>query len=101
MTALPNVGAATFKQWLSSQDRFQKLQPKRIVPSHGPIGDLSFVTTYQTFLRTVQTRVAELKKQGKTIDEVATTLTAELQPTYPNGGARMTGTIRAAYNEAP
>lgn len=101
MTALPNVGGSTFTQWLSSQDRFEKLQPARIVPSHGPMGDLSMVANYRTFLTTVQRRVAELKKQGRTIDEATATVTAELQPQYPNAGGRLTGTIRAAYNEAP
>jgi glyoxylase-like metal-dependent hydrolase (beta-lactamase superfamily II) len=101
MTALPNVGGSTFKQWLSSQDRFEKLQPKRIVPSHGPMGDLALVANYRTFLTTVQRRAGELKKQGKTIEETTTAVTAELQSQYPNAGGRMAGTIRAAYNEAP
>ena len=42
MSALPNVGGSTVTQWLTSQDRFEKLQPKRIVPSHGPMGDLAY-----------------------------------------------------------
>ena len=49
----------------------------------------------------VQARVAELKKQGKTLDETTTAVTAELGPQYPNAGGRLTGTIRAAYSEAP
>ena len=101
MTALPNVGNATVRQWLASMNVFEKLQPKRIVPSHGPMGDMALVTTYQTLLRTVQSRAGELKKQGKTLDEATATIAAELQPTYPNGGARLNGTIRAAYNDAP
>ena len=101
MTALPNVGNATVRQWLASMNAFEKLQPKRIVPSHGPMGGLELVAAYKTLLQTVQSRAGELKKQGKTIDEAATTIAAELQSRYPNGGARLTGTIRAAYNEAP
>jgi glyoxylase-like metal-dependent hydrolase (beta-lactamase superfamily II) len=101
MTTMPNVGGSTFKQWLSSQDRFEKLQPKRIVPSHGPIGDLALVANYRSYLTTIQRRVAELKKQGMTIDEATTMVTAELSPKYPTAGGRLTGTIRAAYNEAP
>ena len=101
MTAMPNVGGSTVGKWLSSQERFEKLQPKRIVPSHGPIGDLSLVTNYRTYLTTIQRRVAELKREGKTIDEATTTVTAELQSKYPTAGGRLTGTIRAAYNEAP
>ena len=101
MTALPNVGNATVRQWLASMAVFEKLQPKRIVPSHGPLGDANLIAIYKTLLQTVQSRAAELKKQGRTLDEAAATISAELQPKYPNGGARLTGTIRAAYNEAP
>lgn len=101
MLAVPNVGAASVKQWIASQDLFAKLQPKRVVPSHGAMGDLSMITNNRTYLQTVQTRVAELKKQGKTVDEAVTTVTTELQSTYPNAGARLTSTIRAAYTEAP
>jgi glyoxylase-like metal-dependent hydrolase (beta-lactamase superfamily II) len=101
MTALPAVGAgSSVAQWLDSQARFAKLQPKRIVPSHGPMGDLSIVTTYQEFLQTVQRRVAELKKQGRSADEAVSTLTAELAPGFGES-PRMGGTIRTAYNQAP
>lgn len=100
MTALPNVGGSTTSQWLASQDRFEKLQPKRIVPSHGPVGDLSLVRNYRTLLTTVRQRAAALKKQGRTADETVATLQAELQGQYPNGGARLAGTIRAAFNES-
>jgi glyoxylase-like metal-dependent hydrolase (beta-lactamase superfamily II) len=101
MTALPNVGNSTVRQWLASMSVFEKLQPKRIVPSHGPMGDAGLVATYKTLLTTVSARAGELKKQGKTLEEATAAITAELQAKYPNGGARLTGTIRAAYNEVP
>jgi glyoxylase-like metal-dependent hydrolase (beta-lactamase superfamily II) len=101
MPVLPNVGNSTFGQWLASMDLFDKLQPKRIVPSHGAMGDLSMVANYRRFLQTVQQRAGELKKQGKTADETVATLSAELASAYPNGGARLQGSIRAAYTQAP
>ena len=101
MTALPNVGNATVRQWLASMSVFEKLQPKRIVPSHGPTGDSSLIATYKALLTTVQSRAAELKKQGRSVEETTTTITSELQTKYPNGGNRLVGTIRAAYAEAP
>ena len=101
MTALPNVGNSTVRQWLASMAVFEKLQPKRIVPSHGPMGDAALIATYKALLSTVQARAAELKKQGRSIEEATTAIAAELQPKYPNGGNRLLGTIRAAYAEAP
>ena len=101
MPALPNVGNSTFTRWLASMDLFDTLQPKRIVPSHGAIGDASMVANYRTFLETVQRRAAELKKQGKTADETVATVSAELAGKYPAAGARLQGSIRAAYAQAP
>ena len=101
MTALPNVGSSTVRQWMASMNAFAKLQPRRIVPSHGPMGDASLIATYQAVFQTVQARAAELKKQGRTAEEATATISAELQTKYPNGGNRLLGTIRAAYAEAP
>jgi hypothetical protein len=50
-------------------------------------------------LTTVQTRAAELKKQGRTLDDTVKMVQDELQDRYPRNG--LTGAIRAAYNEAP
>ena len=85
--------------WVTSLDRFEKLQPKRIVPSHGPMGDASMIADYRTFLTTVQARAAELKKQGRSLDDTVKLVQDELQGRYDRN--RMAGAIRAAYNEAP
>jgi glyoxylase-like metal-dependent hydrolase (beta-lactamase superfamily II) len=100
MSALPNIGQSRSATWLASMDRFERLQPKRIVPSHGRIGEgLEFVTAYRGFIRDVQTRVAPLKKQGRTVEEAVAAVTAELQGKYPTAGQRLGGAIRAIYNE--
>jgi glyoxylase-like metal-dependent hydrolase (beta-lactamase superfamily II) len=100
MSALPNIGQSRSATWLASMDRFEKLQPKRIVPSHGRIGDgLEFVTTYRNFIRDVQSRVAAQKKQGKSVDETVAAVTAELQDKYPTAGQRLGGAARAIFNE--
>jgi glyoxylase-like metal-dependent hydrolase (beta-lactamase superfamily II) len=101
MTALPNVGNATVRQWLTSMDVFEKLRPKRIVPSHGPMGDAALIATYKDLLGTVQRRTSELKRQGKTLDETTAAIVAELQPKYPTAGTRLNSAIRAAYTEVP
>jgi glyoxylase-like metal-dependent hydrolase (beta-lactamase superfamily II) len=101
MMAVPNVGGGTVKQWLNSQNVFAKLQPKRVVPSHGAMGDVSMIAGNRTFLETVQGRAAALKKQGRTLEDTTAAVTAELQPKYPTAGGRLTSAIRAAYNEAP
>jgi glyoxylase-like metal-dependent hydrolase (beta-lactamase superfamily II) len=100
MSRLPNVGAASrLSTWLASMDRFEKLKPRRVVPSHGPMGDATMIANAKAFLTTVQTRAAELKKQGRSLDETVKLVQDELQSRYDRN--QMAGAIRAAYNEAP
>ena len=102
MKPLPSFASpySSTKHWLASLDALAKLQPKKLVPSHGPIGDATYIADYRTYFTTIQTRTAELKKQGKTIDEAAQTIATELQSKYPDRG-RVTGAVRNAYAEAP
>jgi glyoxylase-like metal-dependent hydrolase (beta-lactamase superfamily II) len=100
MSTLPGVGAnSRIATWLTSMDRFEKLQPKRIVPSHGPMGDISFVTNNRTYLTTVRDRAVALKKERKSLDDTVKLVQDELGGKYDRN--RMAGAIRAAYNEAP
>ena len=101
MSRLPGFGSpySKFSNWLASQDRFDALKPRRIVPSHGPMGDASMVANYRTFLTSIQTRAAALKKEGKTVDQAVAALEEELQGRYERN--RITGPARAAYAEAP
>jgi glyoxylase-like metal-dependent hydrolase (beta-lactamase superfamily II) len=98
MSALPAIGAESrISTWLASMDRFEKLQPKRIVPSHGPMGDISFVTNYRAYLIAVRDRTVAHKKAGKSLDETVKLVQDELQGKYDRN--RMAGAIRVAYNE--
>lgn len=98
MSALPAIGAdSKISTWLASMDRFEKFQPKRIVPSHGPMGDISFVTNYRAYLTAVRDRTVAHKKEGKTLDDTIKLVQDELGGKYDRN--RMTGAIRVAYNE--
>ncbi len=94
---------SSMKAWLAAFDAFEAMHPATIVPAHGPVGDGSLIPTLRTVMQRIQARVRELKAQGKTIDEVATTVQMELTAQYPgfaraNGAA---GAARGAYAEAP
>jgi glyoxylase-like metal-dependent hydrolase (beta-lactamase superfamily II) len=100
MTTMPGLGSPYSKlsTWLQSLNRFEQLKPVKIVPSHGPIGDASMITRWKTMMTTVQARAAELKKQGRTLDDTVKVIQDELQDRYPRNG--LAGVARAAYNEA-
>jgi glyoxylase-like metal-dependent hydrolase (beta-lactamase superfamily II) len=101
MTTMPGFSSPYSKLsvWLQSLSRFEQLKPVRIVPSHGPLGDASMITRWKTLMTTVQSRAAELKKQGRSLDDTVKMIQDELQDRYPRNG--LAGVARAAYNEAP
>jgi glyoxylase-like metal-dependent hydrolase (beta-lactamase superfamily II) len=100
MSGLPSLTspASSVQHWMESLARFEALQPARIVPSHGPMGDVAMIAAYRAFFTTVRTGAAALRSQGRTLDETVRTLQDELQDRYDR--QRMTSAIRAAYNEA-
>ena len=102
MKALPAFASSksSVKQWLASLDKLDALKPAILVPSHGPIGDATYIANYRSYLTQIQTRAAALKKEGKTVDQAVELVTAELKATYADTG-RAAGAIRAAYAEAP
>jgi glyoxylase-like metal-dependent hydrolase (beta-lactamase superfamily II) len=101
MKGLPAFASpkSSVSHWLLALDRLESLRPRIIVPSHGPNGDASFITAYRQYLMRVRDRTAELKTQGKTLEQITETLTAELKSQYPDSG-RLSGATRTAYAEA-
>jgi glyoxylase-like metal-dependent hydrolase (beta-lactamase superfamily II) len=105
MPALPvlaSPGASSVRAWVESLERFGALKPAHVVPSHGPMGDSSMIAAYGEFFAAVQRRVGELKKEGKSVDETALRLTAELQEKYAKQQPGRIGPIaRAVFAEFP
>ena len=58
----------------------------KIVPGHGPLGDLAALTRYRDVLVTVRDRVAKLKKSGQTLEQVVAAVpTKDLDETWGKG----------------
>lgn len=91
---------STVSHWLASLTDLEKLAPQRIVPSHGPMGDLGFVAGYRAYLTQIQSRSAALKKEGKSVEQTTEIITMEMKAKYPDP-ARLAGAVKAAYQEAP
>jgi len=94
---------ASLKTWLSVLDELTALKPLHVVPSHGKLGDATLIARDRAFIQAVQTRVATLKREGKSIDEAVAAVVAEIAPEYPEfGNAANAGAMaRAAYAESP
>ncbi len=90
---------SSVRQWLASLDKLEALKPVLIVPSHGPTGDVGFISGYRAYLTDIRDRTAAEKRAGKTEEQAVAAVSAAL-PNYPDRG-RLTGAIKAAYGEAP
>ena len=88
--------------WLKVLDQLEALRPERIVPSHGVMGSESLIARQRVVLMQVRTRVGELKAQGLSADNVASTVTSELQAKYPSWTTpnRVGAAVRSFYSEA-
>jgi glyoxylase-like metal-dependent hydrolase (beta-lactamase superfamily II) len=90
---------SSIKTWLTTLDELDALTPAVVVPSHGGIGDASLIAKDREYLIAVQTRVAALKAEGKSADEVAQAVAPEIQGKFPGwtAPARVAAAARAAY----
>jgi glyoxylase-like metal-dependent hydrolase (beta-lactamase superfamily II) len=94
--------ATSMSAWLKAFDRFDAMQPRTIVPSHGAVGTGALIAANRAVMETIRSRAVALKAQGKSIDETASTIQAELTAAHP-GWPRANGigaAARAAYQEA-
>jgi hypothetical protein len=73
------------------------------VPSHGPLADASIIGQYRGYLKGLQTRVAELKRSGKSASDASDVLQAEFRAKYPDWAqpVRIAPAVNAIYAEIP
>jgi glyoxylase-like metal-dependent hydrolase (beta-lactamase superfamily II) len=102
---VPNMPSAdaNVKNWLAILDRLEPLKPRFIVPDHGALGDGSLIAKERAFLLDLQTRSLELKRQGKSADEAAATVTAEFKTKYPDWQTMgpVANVVKRVYAENP
>ena len=90
---------SSLRAWLAAFDTFGALKPKTIVPAHGAVGPGTLIATNREWVQQVRDKALALKAQGKSIDETATAVQADLVAQHPqwpraNGPAAL---ARAAY----
>lgn len=100
-----NSPYSNLQVWIDTLEQLELLQPVRIVPSHGAMGDASLIESNRTYLIQIQSRVAELRGQGRSAEEAGETLTTEFQSMYPNwrnggGPNAIARAVAAVYAEA-
>lgn len=92
---------SSMKAWLTAFDTLDALKPQTIVPAHGEIGTGTLIAANRSLMQAVQARARALKAEGRSADEVAKTVQAELQaqhPDWPRANG-LAAAARAAYAE--
>ena len=74
----------------------------KIVPGHGPLGDLKSLTAFRDMLITSRDSVAKLKKSGQTLPQViAAAPTKDLDPVWGKGFFPPNDYVALVYNTLP
>ena len=92
---------SSVKAWLTAFDSFAALKPATVVPAHGAVGPGTLVAANRALVEAVRDRALALKKEGRSIDETATTVQTEFQAQHA-GWPRANGLValaRSAYTE--
>jgi glyoxylase-like metal-dependent hydrolase (beta-lactamase superfamily II) len=102
---VPNIPSAdaSVKNWLVILDQLEPLHPRYVVPDHGALGDGSLIGKERAFLMDLQRRALELKRQGKSADEAAASVTAEFKTKYPDWQTMgpVANVVKRVYAENP
>jgi len=80
---MPNADASV-KGWLAILDQLEPLHPRFVLPDHGALGDGSLIAKERAFILDLQGRTLVLKRQGKTVEDAVTMVTAEFKTKYPD-----------------
>jgi glyoxylase-like metal-dependent hydrolase (beta-lactamase superfamily II) len=99
---LAATAGSSMKAWLAAFDALEALKPQTIVPAHGEVGKGTIIATNRSIMQAVQARARALKAEGKSADEVAKTVQAEIaaqHPEWPRANG-LAAAARSAYAEA-
>src|SRR5262245_13635223 len=81
--SLPSTDSSP-SNWLRILDQLEQLKPRHIVPNHGALGTGALIGEERAVLAALQSRVAQLKREGKTVGQVSDLLANEYKAKYPD-----------------
>ncbi len=85
------------KSWIAVVDQLPALNAKLIVPDHSDPGDAAtLITQERAFLGDIETLTLAAKREGKSADDAAAAVAAQMKQSTPTG---QTGR-RSQYGEA-
>lgn len=93
---------SSVKAWLAAFDLFEAMKPAAVVPAHGEIGPGAIIAANRTAMLRIQARSRELKALGRSADDAAAVVRAELAAQYPMWARAnsVAAAARSAWREA-
>lgn len=87
--------------WLAVLDQLVPLHVAHVLPDHSAPGPGSLVDEERAFIANVQTRAAELRRQGVSAEAAGKQVAAELKTKYPDwpGMERVSGFVQRVWDE--
>jgi len=73
-TRAPNVRDGSTTGMLKALDFLATLNPKVVIPGHGPLGEAKDIQQMKTYISLLRQRVGEEIKKGKKLDEIKTSV---------------------------
>ena len=99
----PNIICDTCspRKWIAVVDQIAKLNPERVVPDHGDLGDGSLVAQERGFLAALDARAMELKAKGVPADVAGKQIQTEFEKTYAGwqGLGNIPQSVQRAYTD--
>jgi len=96
-------GGSSMEAWLTAFDTFEAFGPATIVPAHGAVGPGSLIDDNRQLMLEIRNRARELKAAGRSADEAADEIQADLverHPDWPRANG-IAAAARSAWQEAP
>jgi glyoxylase-like metal-dependent hydrolase (beta-lactamase superfamily II) len=94
---------ASMRGWVEILGKLRATKWRYVVPDHGALGGGSLIEEDYQFFSQLQTRVLELKGQGKSVEDAGQILTGEFKtkfPDWPNLSA-IPNVVKHVYSENP
>lgn len=94
-------GGGTPATWLAVLDQLVPLHVAHVLPDHSAPGPGSLVDDERAFIADVQTRAAELRRQGVSAEAAGKQIAAELKTKYPDwpNMDRVSGFVQHVWDE--
>jgi glyoxylase-like metal-dependent hydrolase (beta-lactamase superfamily II) len=70
--------------WIAVLERLEALQPKTIVPGHGPVGDTTILADTRACLTTLRDESRRRQVDGQPLDDAVRELESELRSRHPD-----------------